>query len=114
MIKVQRDMVYFRCSDNQYEKAADWYRGKGLSLKLMPLVMETIDNWLQSDTTNARKARKQETHIRRMYSPDFIEKAQKLIGIQSGGNVKGYKNRVEKNQEVLERVFGKQQDIIDI
>lgn len=71
---------WFRMAPPEHELARKWYREKGYPPEAISDVAAQIDNWLDTDTPNARRARaRKDSHHRRLYDPNFIDKGLKVF-----------------------------------
>lgn len=69
---------YFRASDAEIESAKRIYTERGYNLDWLPPAQQAIEDWLADGaTTNAIRARKQDSHYRRLWADWVIERADK-------------------------------------
>lgn len=82
---------FLRMTQEEARKVLAVYQTRKYPVELLPFAVEVLDGWLSGTSTEAIKARKQETHYRRLYAEWVLKKAQglyKLADKPAGGEQK--------------------------
>lgn len=66
---------FFRIRDHEKALVQAHFKKEGWPLDKVVIMIKLIDNWLAKDTPNALKARKSDTHFRRLYDITWLNQA---------------------------------------
>lgn len=94
---------FFRMSDDEYQKVKAWYTKNGHKLELIEHAIREVDLWL-GGVGGGVKARKQDSHYRRLYQAWVLELANKAYKMSL--NAKPF-DRQKALQEASERYISK-------
>lgn len=78
---IWKECEFLKMTTDEARKVLASYQKNKYPLELLPFATQVLDEWLGSTTKEALKARKQETHYRRLTASWVLEKAQKLYRV---------------------------------